>query len=529
MQLLDAILAFALTMAALATVVTVIMEAGLRIARMRKKNFIEVMKLLNKELDKGALNMTPGERWDFFVKAVKNPAEAAAGVLTKDANTLLAGMEKDVERNAVVEQHIASLGRDTSAALIILQGGWEFLQRIFGKNEMAKADSDGAVSSGQSASPEELNPENKVETGFLAFLRRDLAQTAIDMMRLFGFLKQLGGDKKRAALYENVSLEYMLRCLAETPSVQKASQSASSALKVEFNRIAKKYEEFGSSVSASFKHHTRSWSIGIGIVLALVVNVDGLRIFEAYLADSSLAATVIEKQDDLLKTYTKAEASREKIETVEAQYANAKTALEKAREGEKTAEIDAAEAALKKAEKKLEEISDVGKIKEDIQDAQKHVSDLVSMGVPIGWNYYPNCPYGEKASVWDQKFPKCKNISDKERDFRSKSVFVRVMRTLDADRQNAVLWFFTVIISGVLIGLGAPFWFDVAKRLSQIRKGLKNPNASAEDRLSARDANGDAEERKKIVEAVVTDAAMETAASGVEPPNNFMGPRGLIL
>ncbi len=37
MQLLDATLAFALTMAALATVVTVIMEACLRVARMRKK------------------------------------------------------------------------------------------------------------------------------------------------------------------------------------------------------------------------------------------------------------------------------------------------------------------------------------------------------------------------------------------------------------------------------------------------------------------------------------------------------------
>jgi hypothetical protein len=44
MQLLDAIIAFALTMAAFATVVTVIVKAGLRIARMRKTNLIGLMK-----------------------------------------------------------------------------------------------------------------------------------------------------------------------------------------------------------------------------------------------------------------------------------------------------------------------------------------------------------------------------------------------------------------------------------------------------------------------------------------------------
>lgn len=76
MQLLDASLAFVLTLAVLATVVTTIMEAGLRIVRMRKKNLIEGMKLLNNELGKGSLKMSPKERWAFFSRVVENPAQA---------------------------------------------------------------------------------------------------------------------------------------------------------------------------------------------------------------------------------------------------------------------------------------------------------------------------------------------------------------------------------------------------------------------------------------------------------------------
>lgn len=64
----------------------------------------------------------------------------------------------------------------------------------------------------------------------------------------------------------------------------------------------------------------------------------------------------------------------------------------------------------------------------------------------------------------------------------------------------------------MLIGLSAPFWFDVAKRLSQIRKGVQNENASTEYRLSAKDANGDSKIRKDIVEDVLSDAAGEMKA-----------------
>jgi hypothetical protein len=77
MQLLDAALAFVLTMAGLATVVTVIMESCIRVARIRKKNFVQTIRLLTRELDKDALGLDDRELWDFLVRVIKNPSESA--------------------------------------------------------------------------------------------------------------------------------------------------------------------------------------------------------------------------------------------------------------------------------------------------------------------------------------------------------------------------------------------------------------------------------------------------------------------
>ncbi len=453
MQLLDAILAFALTMAALATVVTVIMEACLRIARMRKKNFIEVMKLLNSELKDGALEMTDEERWEFFVRVVKNPAEAAVDRLVVDPSKLPQDFK---DKYKTVEDRIASFGRAKAA-------GFKWYERI-----------------GE-------------------------------------FLGQIFGDPYRTALYENVSLEYMLRCLVNIPTVKKTTKTARYALKVEFNRIARKYEELGSSVSASFKHHAQGWSIAIGIALAIVANIDGLRIFKAYRLDPSLAAAVIEKQDQFLKSHQEAQKTIEKFNAIEARLKNAMAGLARAKASKDISQIEALNKQVAAETAKLEEQASIKKIQEATQRAQQQVADLITAGVPIGWDFYPQCPFGKDKKAWAASSPKCKALPVEIRNFDGNWVFYRIAYTFFCDFWNALFWVFVVVISGVLIGLGAPFWFDIAKRLSQIRKGIQSAAASTEYRLSAANANGDSEKRKKIVDAVLEQAAAEAVGHKIGP------------
>lgn len=407
MQLLDACLAFVLTLAALATVVTTIMEAGFRFARMRKKNLISVMELLNKEIGKGALKMSPEERWEFFSRVVKNPAQ------TKKTNG---------------------------------------------------------------------NKESKSEPNW----KNDKNDEAHDIAILDNLIKSFDDRGNRKEVFAKVTLEYVLRCLCETECVKQKARGAGHLLKMELNRIARKYEEFGSAVSANFKQYAQFWSIVIGILLAVFANVDGVRIFEAYRTNPKLAATVIEQQEEFIEKNDKLQTEKQELEALLQKEKEKKNEIETAQNTHKSPE------ELARLEKELDLLKDeinkkteLTEILKTIEEAKNHFSNLSSLGVPIGWDYYPQ----------------------------------NIRSAVKQDPAGVAIWLLKVIITGFLIGLGAPFWFDVAKRLSLIRRGLKNPNSSSEDRLAARDANGDAEERKKIVEDVVADAVRETMISRSEIPD----------
>jgi hypothetical protein len=426
MQLLDATLAFALTLAALATVVTTILEACFRILRMRKKNLIEVMKLLNNELGRGSIKMTPEERWDFFSRVVENPAEAV-GLVSK------------------IDWQNCNADKETTLA---------------------------------------------------------------------NFLQSFGRITDCKGLYNKVTLEHVLRCLAEGDSVKRASLDASDKLKTEFNRIARKYEEFGSAVSSSYKQYAQAWSIGIGICLALVANVDGLRIFEAYQADPNLAAAVIEKHEDFIEKNQDVQDSIERLKALYLQEREAKKKLENDKLSDNDKEMIKLE--LETIQNRITEESTIANIEKTVQDAKNQIFALRELGVPIGWDFFPGCPYGKSDRDWLKSSPECQEIRKNKETMKWEWFGSFPLRTLGNDAAGFMVWFLKVAITGILIGLGAPFWFDVAKRLSQIRRGLKNPNASDEDRLAARDANGDADERKKIVEDVVSDIVKEVSASAVK-------------
>ena len=408
MELLDAALAFALTLAALATVVTVIMETVLRSLLMRKKNLAELIRLLNDELPKGPLGLDEQERWSFFKKVIENPAEGLSA-------------------------------------------------RI----------------------PSEL-PEGKT------------AEQAIGEVDWLGL---------RRGVYDKVSMEHVLRRLAELGKVEKMAKSAADELRNELYRLAGKFEEFGSSVSASFKRRAQVWSIVFGVVLAVVVNVDGLRIFEAYLAKPDLAHTVIARENQFLESYETAEQRKRDIFEQQQTVDEAKASLDKARaeHGDESSQARAAAATLGSEEAKLADLTRPEEIRRIALDAQQQVKEIVALGVPIGNEYFPHCrffkddqllttcagplwPGGVDPELWSERFRFLGHI---------------------------VLWLVPVLVTGLLIGLGAPFWFDVAKRLAQVRE-MFNGMPSGSSRLAARDANGDPNQRAVIVNRVVTDAAGKT-------------------
>ena len=255
--------------------------------------------------------------------------------------------------------------------------------------------------------------------------------------------------------------------------------------------------------------------------------MDGLRIFEAYRADPKLAAAVIEKQEGFIEKNKEAQDSMERLQALYLQESEAKKKL--ANDELPDTEKEKIRMELETIQNQITEESKIANIEKAIQDAKNQVSELRALGVPIGWDFYPGCPYGKADSEWLKSSPECRDILKDKRTIKWEWFGSCPLRTIGNDFSGFMVWLLKVIITGILIGLGAPFWFDVAKRLSLIRSGLKNPNASDEDRLAARDANGDPDERKKIVEDVVSDIINEAAYSAIVQPLRFMGPKGIIL
>ncbi|HCY83587.1 MAG TPA: hypothetical protein DHV36_00465 [Desulfobacteraceae bacterium] len=362
MQLLDAALAFVLTMAGLATVVTVIMESCIRVARIRKKNFVQTIRLLTRELDRDALGLDDRELWDFLVRVIKNPSESSSDRINAQCLKI-----------PDINDRLAMLGPDKARGAGLIE-------------------------------------------------------------QIKNFAGQLFGDGKRSAIHDCVSMEYLLRCLAETPAVKRAVLDSRDKTEVVFNRVARKYEEISAGISISFKRHAQAWSVGIGIAVALVCNINALTIFEAYLVDPDLAQSVISRYEKQL------------------------------------------------AENGLNKKGDDDPANNSVEDPWVLLARSKALGIPIGWNTgTPLAPPSHGSGV---------------------------LHLFDQTRQ-IITWFFAVSLTGVLIGLGAPFWFDVAKRLSQIRKGLQTEAASKEFRFSAENANGSADKRREIVDRVLTEAARE--------------------
>lgn len=434
--MLDAILAFALTLAALATVVTIIMESVQRVFRMRRKNLVQLMKHLNKHLDKHKkLGLTESERWEFVRGVVGNPTLAVSALAD------------------------SKLGDQT-------------------------------------------------------------AETA---------LKALGRWDLGSGVYEKVTLEHVLRRLVELESVRKKLRDAQDAVKAELNHLGRKFEEYGSAMSVRFKRNAQFWTMAIGIAFAVLGNVDAVRIFNAYLADDSLKQAVVSQQEELQRTFEEARNRAAQLDQLARAVDEAMASLE----------ADPDNAALRQAYDTAVEAlaaqTSPEAIAQSAERAQAPVTDLLALGVPIGWQYFPACPFGsDEQGDWRDSGSQCGAIFDRfepcitarsagvsgcdEWYFKAGSVLPvheRIAATILVDKAGAVGWLFIVLGSGVLIGLGAPFWFDVAKRLAQVRR-MFGGRPAADQRMSGQEADGSSVARAEIVDHVVSDAVTDLGLGEVQ-------------
>jgi len=243
------------------------------------------------------------------------------------------------------------------------------------------------------------------------------------------------------AIYDDVSLEHVLRRLLETSGAETLIEETEEKLKTRLGLIARKYEEYCSALGADFKRNALRRSIWIGIILAFIMNADGVRLLTSYLQDPELRERV--------------------IENLEVPPQPAEAVSEGTEEGE---------AVLRRT-----------------QDARDQLALIDDLALPIGAGYFPYCHIGWLRDKVDYAAdPLCQAGAD------------------TVPSGSWLLWLLKVLGTGILIGLGAPFWYDVAKRLSEVREAFKG-KGTAEAAHRGADAGGDVGARETLVEQIVDD------------------------
>jgi hypothetical protein len=200
--------------------------------------------------------------------------------------------------------------------------------------------------------------------------------------------------------------------------------------------IAQKFEVFGQEASASFQQRARLLSVLVAIVLAFVLHVDALDLFGTLARDSNSRAAVLATQDEALKWVKRAEAELSKVQNGGPTSPDAKTASE---------DIKAAMEKLRKAE--------------------SHLRDL---GVPIGWTenriiqagFWP-WPSWDRCEAPYQRPTSLENGGCKD----GQTKVAGIPPGVPTDLRVCL----GLLLGGLLIGLGAPFWTDLIRNLTGVR------------------------------------------------------------
>jgi hypothetical protein len=261
-------------------------------------------------------------------------------------------------------------------------------------------------------------------------------------------LQKLSWLPKRAvnalSRYNEVTALDFLNRIPETEVFKYIKLRGNMTVNARLKKFDKKYEEYEKAISNYFKRRAQLLSFVVGIALAIVVNIHGIRLFERYLNDPELTATVIAQTDKI----ESAMASVQKRQTVDP---------------------DADEEQIKE-------------IKTALNQYHELMGNFIGLGLPIGWEFYPNCPTDQNPPTLKTYDPQCETVLSslsKGAAGKKSSTIARIFKTASKDLAGFLKWLFVVIITGTLIGLGGPFWFDVASKLGGIRRKLRGDGSAA--------------------------------------------------
>lgn len=261
---------------------------------------------------------------------------------------------------------------------------------------------------------------------------------------------------------ERLSVTEFMHRLGETEIGRALYAKSADRLDDAMTYLVNKYEETGTASSRVFR--TKAfWLTGfIGIAIAFALNVNIFSLGSEYASNQALRLSIIAKAENI--------------------------------------EVMASQQMLR-----IENLGDnaqasAQEVKEALASFEQRLDEVQSYGIPMGYNE------GRKPNqLFYTSFAFIENPAIK------KGV-------------SFVIWLFATVLTGVLIGLGSPFWFDVVKKLSVVRQYVgamrRKQNTDKTDSTDTEDSNGaksqflDKDPVVAFKESIETRQALEDVRSG---------------
>jgi hypothetical protein len=347
-------------------------------------------------------------------------------------------------------------------ALSLRRAGLEEMLRSLHRNVLVQLDP--AASQGAHLDTRAISHGSDRESA--RFARQMTANIAIEGRGLFSWVRRvpiLSGLFQRK--HERLSTLQFVEQLARSDVGGAVRTFPRAQRQRALTAAAYEFERFGDAQTAYFQSRARVLSVILSIAFAFAANIDALAIYNRLANDSATRDSVLRSIDVAA------------IERLEAEY-----------EAARQADPPRAEA-----------------LRAQIDTMRARVRDLGELGLPLGYAAFPFCvgyvpATSDSIGVSARGDRRCNS---------AQSAAIGFPRALDLDNawarlrasEHAWLWLLSVIAAGAFIGLGAPFWFQVFRRIAHIiptaqsvraalqssepatqaatqREGVRDPNAA---------------------------------------------------
>ncbi|MFB1035730.1 MAG: hypothetical protein QMC38_10335 [Sinobacterium sp.] len=235
-----------------------------------------------------------------------------------------------------------------------------------------------------------------------------------------------------------LSVSQFIERLATSEITSQISKKSTVEMNILVNDFARRYEEYGVAFSHRFKQFAERDNLILGVAIALLlnVNVNVISLTKTFLDNRGLTESLIAKSEAILES---AEAEQERIQKFSIEASDTK---------------------------------DVADFKAAVERLQKTSAGLL-------------CSLSNKKTVPEatQSNQRLDEKIDPLTYAACKSTFDKVLFW----GFSSSAWLLSTIMTGLLIGLRGPFWFDVVKRISLTRNILSSISPGKRKTLAEND------------------------------------------